>query len=224
MSNFYQTLQTETLEAREVFLNTPIIRDCFRGEITLDAYIEFLSQAYYHVKHTVPLMMTCGARLNDKQEWIRAAIVEYIDEEYGHHEWVLNDIDACGGSKESVRNGQPSEPIELMLAYLYDAIARHNPLAIFGMVHVLEGTSVALATQASQQLSQTLRLPESAFSYLASHGSLDQDHLKFFEQLMNKIENEHDQLAIIDSAKRVYKLYGDMFVLLPRANKNSQAA
>jgi hypothetical protein len=42
-----------------------------------------------------------------------------------------------------------SLPIELMVAYLYDLIARGNPVGLFGMVNVLEGTSIALATQAA---------------------------------------------------------------------------
>ena len=38
---------------------------------------------------------------------------------------------------------------ELMVAYVYDRIARHNPVSFFGMVNVLEGTSIALATRAA---------------------------------------------------------------------------
>ncbi len=37
-----------------------------------------------------------------------------------------------------------------MVAYVYDYIARRNPVGFFGMVHVLEGTSTALATTAAQ--------------------------------------------------------------------------
>jgi len=224
MKNFYQKLQTETEQARTELLSAPIIQDCFQGDITLEAYIGFLTQAFHHVKQTVPLLMACGSRLRDDQEWIRAAVVEYIDEEYGHHEWILNDIAVCGGDKEAVRKGQASEPVAMMVAYLNDAIARVNPLAIFGMVQVLEGTSVALATNAAHLIADKLSLPKMAFSYLASHGSLDVDHLKFFEKLMNQIENEADQEVIIETANRVYKLYGDMLRGLPRATENKQAA
>lgn len=47
-------------------------------------------------------------------------------------------------------------------------------------------------------------------SYLSSHGALDQEHLKFFESLMNRVEDAADQAAIIHAAKVVYRLYGDM--------------
>jgi hypothetical protein len=29
--------------------------------------------------------MACGARLPDRQEWLRSAIAHYIEEEIGHH-------------------------------------------------------------------------------------------------------------------------------------------
>jgi hypothetical protein len=32
---------------------------------------------------------------------------EYIEDEYGHEQWVLNDIAACGGDRDAVRDGRP---------------------------------------------------------------------------------------------------------------------
>jgi hypothetical protein len=46
-----------------------------------------------------------------------------------------------------------------MVAYAYDTIARGNPLGFFGMVHVLEGTSVALALLAADAIQKPLACP-----------------------------------------------------------------
>ena len=116
----------------------------------------------------------------------------------------------ANGDAEAVRHGQPELPIELMVAFLYDQIQRGNPMGFFGMVQVLEGTSVAIALTVADQLKSGLGLPPQAMSYLSSHGALDQEHLKFFESLMNRVEDPADQAAIIHSAKVVYRLYGDM--------------
>jgi hypothetical protein len=35
-------------------------------------------------------------------------VCEYIEEEYGHEQWILNDIKACGGDWEAVRDGRPA--------------------------------------------------------------------------------------------------------------------
>ncbi len=217
--SFFDTLQMQTAQERQALFAVPVIREALAGEVSLENYITFLSQAYHHVRHTVPLMMACGARLPSRLEWLRGAVCEYIDEEYGHEQWILNDINACGGDWEGVRDGHPGLPIELMVAYLYDLIARGNPVGLFGMVNVLEGTSIALATQAAGSIQSTLDLPDKAFSYLSSHGALDQDHMVTYRQLMDRLEHPADQQAVIHAAKVVYRLYTEMFQSLPRTGQ-----
>ena len=200
-----------TQPERDYLLSSPIIARALSQQIVLPEYMEFLTQAYHHVKHTVPLLMACGARLPDEKEWLREAVAEYIEEEIGHQEWILNDIVACGGDREQSRNAQPSFATEMMVAYAYDTVTRINPLGFFGMVLVLEGTSIALADQAADAIAQSLALPPTAFSYLRSHGALDQDHVKFYEGLMNRIDDVQDQAQIIHSARRFYRLYAQVF-------------
>ena len=207
----YQTLLDATEAERNDLQNLPIIRAAAMGEVTLDAYIAFLTEAYHHVRHTTPLLMSCGGRLPGKYEWLRTAVAEYIEEEVGHQEWILGDIKACGGDAESVRTGTPRIATELMVAYAYDTIARVNPVGFFGMVLVLEGTSVALATHAGAAIQQSLGLGPDAFSYLTSHGSLDVSHVDFYESLINQITDPDDQACLIHSARMFYKLYGDIF-------------
>ena len=212
---FFHTLQDRTAAERDHLLTAPVLQLAVDGKLSLQTYIAFLTQAYHHVKHTVPLLMACGARLPERHEWLRSAIAEYIEEELGHQEWILNDLAACGADPEAVRHGQPALATELMVAYVYDRIARHNPVSFFGMVNVLEGTSIALATRAASAIRGSLGLPPAAFSYLNSHGSLDQEHIRFFEGLMNRLDADEDREAVVHTARVVYRLYGDMFRSLP---------
>jgi long-chain acyl-CoA synthetase len=222
--SLYQRLLNETNEEREYLLSAPIIVRCFQEDIVTSDYVAFLTQAYHHVKHTVPLLMSVGARLGEEKEWLREAVAEYIEEELGHQEWVLNDISACGVDKENIRQGQPSFATELMVSYAYDLVNRINPLGFFGMVNVLEGTSVVMADKAAQKIQHTLGLPEKAFSYLRSHGSLDIEHVKFFEDLMNKITCPHEQGLIVSSAKKFFTLYGNIFRTLDVSPAKSSSA
>lgn len=208
---FHDRLLAETVRERNALIAIPIIQEALAGRIALDDYTAFLTQAFHHVRHTIPLLMACGGRLPARLEWLRTAVGEYIEEEMGHHEWILDDLEACGADRAAVAGGEPSEATELMIAYAYDTIARGNPVGFFGMVLVLEGTSVALATRAAETIEHTLGLPRNAFSYLRSHGDLDIEHTGFYEQLMNRLEDEDDRRAVIHAAKRFYKLYGDVF-------------
>lgn len=209
--SFYQELLSATELERNDLMSIQILQDGASGNISIEQYQSFLIQAYHHVKYTTPLLMACGSLLPERLEWLREAVGEYIEEEMGHQEWILNDIEALGGNKSEVRFGEPHIETELMVSYAWDTIHRKNPVGFFGMVLVLEGTSVALATKAAEAIKQSIGAPKEAFSYLTSHGSLDLEHVDFFESLMNKITDEDDKRAITHCAKVMYKLYGDIF-------------
>ena len=208
---FHEELQRQTSAERGWLLAAPVLGDALAGRVGLAQYVHFLHQAYHHVKHTVPLLMACGARLPASHEWLRRAVAEYIEEEIGHEEWILDDLEALGEDRARWAASTPLHATELMVAYAHDGIARVSPLSFFGMVLVLEGTSVALATRAAEAIEHSLGLPRTAFTYLRSHGDLDIEHTGFYERLMDRIEDPAEQAVIIHAARRFYRLYGDIF-------------
>ena len=212
---FFERLAAETREGREALAATPQIRDGLSGRISRETYIAYLTEAYHHVKHTVPLMQAARARLNENQARYREALDDYIAEETGHEAWILNDIRHCGGDADAVRDGAPRPATQAMVDYAYDYIARVNPVGFFGMVMVLEGTSVQLATQGAAAVAASLGLGPECFSYLRSHGALDQDHMVFFQNLMAQVDDPADQAAIIEVARSIFHLFADVFRSIP---------
>lgn len=208
--SFFQNLVAATTAERQQLMDCELVRQALAGQITADKYVAFLNQAYHHVRHTVPLLMAAGSRMPTEKEWLRTALAEYVEEELGHQEWVLRDIAGCGYDPEKARYGEPNRATELMVAYAYHVIDRVNPVGFFGMVHVLEGTSVAVAENAAAAIAAATGLGDAAFSYLRSHGALDVEHVAFFENLMNRIEDPEDQQLIIHCARIFYHLYADV--------------
>lgn len=224
MTDFFDRLLAETEAERNELLSIPFVQHGWKGELSLDSYMAFLGQAYHHVKHTTPLLMACGSRVPHDREWLRDAMAGYVEEEVGHQEWILNDIAACGGDAERVRHERPEMAAELMVAYAYNTIDRGNPVGFLGMVLVLEGTSVRVATGAAQNLQRNLGLPQQAFTYLTSHGSLDLSHMDFYRHLVNRLDAASDRESVIHCAKRFYRLYGEVFLALPLTLNDAAAA
>lgn len=210
VSNFTE-LTARTASARAQLQAIPVIARALRGEVTRELYLAFLTQAYHHVRHTVPLLMAVGARLRGRQLWLQKELVHYLEEELGHDEWILSDIAAAGGNAAAVRDGAPSIETDAMVAYAYDTVMRRNPVAFFGMVYVLEGTSVALALSAADAIQHTLALPNKAFTYLRSHGTLDQQHIGDLEGIVDRTDTAADLPAIVTCARAMFRLYGNMF-------------
>lgn len=222
--SFYETLSKETETARRELYTVPQLIDGLRGDISRDTYIAYLTEAYHHVRHTVRYMMAMGARLPEDKKWLHDAISEYIEEEKGHEEWILNDIQVAGGDKEKARNAAPNLETQVLVAYNYDYIARKNPIGFLGMVFMLESTSIQIANNGADAVKTKLGLPQSAFTYLYSHGALDIEHLKFFEQLVNKISDPDDQAAIIEVAQNTFRLFANVMRAIPHDKAVKHAA
>jgi len=214
---FHEQLARATAPDRDFVVSAPIIQRCLSGDVTRELYVAFLTQAYHHVRHTVPLLMAVGARVPDRHAWLRDAVLHYLEEETGHDEWILNDIAQAGGDRAAAAASEPAVATEAMIAYAYDTVMRRNPLGFFGMVHVLEGTSVALALQAADRIQQTLGLPVRAFTYLRSHGELDKTHVKDLSDILERFTDEEDRQAVIRCARGIYWLYGNVFRSLEAA-------
>ena len=61
---FYRHLLAATEDERQTLMGGELIGRAQGGKITLPEYRAFLAQAYHHVRHTVSLMMACGAELS----------------------------------------------------------------------------------------------------------------------------------------------------------------
>lgn len=208
---FHEQLASRTAAGREYLTSAPIIRRALAGQIGRDEYIAFLTQAFHHVRHTVPLMMAVGSRLPSRLDWLRKEIIHYTEEEEGHEQWILNDIAAAGGDASAVERGSPSTATDAMVAYAYDTAMRRNPAGFFGMVFVLEGASIALACDAADRIQASLQLPNKAMTYLRSHGQLDQQHVQDLYAILNRFDDEQDRTAVERCAQVMFRLYGNVF-------------
>ncbi|MEC3948697.1 AMP-binding protein [Sphingobium sp. HWE2-09] len=219
---FYDRLITETADVAAGLAAVPQLQAGLSGRISRDTYIAYLGQAYHHVRHTVPLMQEARSRLSQKPMLV-TALDEYIAEETGHEQWILSDIAAAGGDTAAVAASAPNAATRAMVDHAYRVIRTGNPVAFFGMVHVLEGTSVALASHGAAAVQAALGLPPEAFTYLTSHGALDQDHVRFFADLMNRIDDPADQAAIVAMARDIYRLFAALFASIPMETLDAAA-
>jgi pyrroloquinoline quinone (PQQ) biosynthesis protein C len=204
-------LVQQTAASRQAFIDLPLIQEVLGSGASKDLYLDFLGQAYHHVKCTAPLLALAAARCGAEDRPYQAALFEYVKEECGHDEWILEDIEALGGDPEAAQQSPPRFPCKVMVGHAYYLIDRVSPYAMLGMIHVLEGMSVALAGRAVAAIRKTVcSSADAGFKYLTTHSDLDIEHTKFFEDLICTIDPRHLPL-VIDSACDFYRLYGAIF-------------
>lgn len=208
--SFYERLLVETSDSRDAFLSIPLVGTTLRNGASRSLYLEFLTQAYHHVKHTFPLLALAASRTSDER--YQDALVEYMEEERGHEKWILNDIRFLGGDPDAVRDGRGGTACRIMVGYAYYAIEHVSPYAFLGSAHVLEGMSVLLADKVADAMKGSLGLEnDTGFTYLRTHGSLDTEHVAFFRTLVDGFDDPETRRIIVDNAKIFYRLYGAIF-------------
>ncbi len=224
--SFYEQLLAETAEAAQSFRAIPVIRRTVAQGADRGLYLKFLASAYHHVRHTCPLLERAHGRCTEADHAYKTGLLAYLDEEQGHEAWILEDIAALGGDAAAVAAALPPLPVRLMVAYGYYAIDHISPYALLGMVHVLEGMSVALSHAAAGAIRASLRLDEKTpgFSYLTSHGALDVEHVDLFAALLERIDTPERRRVVIQAARDFYRLYGDIFRALDDEGDAKNAA
>lgn len=221
---FRDQLRFATSLDREYLLQAPVIAEALAGRISHARYLAFLTQAWHHVRHTIPLLMAVGARLPDRHAKLRNDLIHYLEEEVGHDDWILNDIEAAGGDRHAAAAALPTVETDAMVAYAWDTVQRRNPVGFFGMVYVLEGTSVALAVKAADEIERAIGLPGKAFTYLRSHGTLDLEHIEHLGGILDGLTDPADQAAVVQCARAMFWLYGNVFRSLARDTPGDCAA
>jgi len=219
---FFSVLEAATARERMRFLAIPQVRAGLAGQISRRAYVDYLTQAWHHVRHTVPLLKAARSRLTKRPE-LTDALDEYVDEETGHDEWILADIAAAGGDADAARASEPAPATRAMVSHAYERIENGNPVSLFGMVYVLESVSIALAQRGAAAVAKNLGLPADAFTYLTSHGALDQQHMRFFAELVNTLSDPADHEAIERMARDMFSLFGGVFAAITLEDANVSA-
>ena len=224
--SFHQQLVQQTAADEAAFRAIPVILRAVTLGVDRDLYVDFLASAYHHVRHTCPLLGLALSRCDLDDAAYRAGLLAYLDEEKGHEEWILDDIRALGGDADRVRQTLAPLAVRVMVAYANYAIEHISPYALLGMVHVLEGMSVALARAAAGAIGATLAADSQAggFSYLNSHGHLDESHVELFAKLLDQIDTPDRREVVIQAAKDFYRLYGDVFRALAPNSETRHAA
>ena len=64
--SFYDDLQAATAADRAAYLSIPLIQDAVRNGASRALYVDFLTQAYHHVKHTYPLLALASVHTTDE--------------------------------------------------------------------------------------------------------------------------------------------------------------
>jgi hypothetical protein len=183
---------------------------------------DYLFAIHSIIRASVPLMEVARDRalLLAAQDPLAASLASYlgqhVNEERHHDDWLLDDLEELGVSREAVWSRMPSPTVAYLVGAQYYWIFHHHPIALLGYIAVLEGNP-PIESDIAQVIDRT-GLPESAFRTFIKHARLDPHHREDLDAALDAmpLTEEHDVL-IATSALETQHMLGMLLRELVRS-------
>lgn len=184
---------SELLHQRRLLLSARLLRASRRLWEHPEAarlYPCLLFRAHCVSRAAVPLMEAAAARLQSmRNDPIAPGLIEFlhrfIPEETGHDEWLLEDLEVLGRSRQDVLAHTPPPALAALVGAQYYWIAHHHPVSVLGLFFMME-TGTPLLEQVEDLIRRT-GLPRTAFRSFLRHAVLDLKHGNDIEQVIDTL-------------------------------------
>ena len=166
---------------------------------------EFLITQHAIIRATVPLTEAAATRaaamvdVDPVASGLTRYLEEHVEEELGHDDSLLDDLELVGVDRATVLGHMPSPAIASLIGCQYYWIHHHHPIAFLGFVALMEGDPP------TQELIDTLvcatGFPRAAFNTFVEHGELDPGHRDRLDRTIDSMEltSEHETIMGISA-------------------------
>ena len=120
---------------------------------------------------------------------------EHVDEELGHDETLLGDLELIGVPRTDVLARVPSPSVAALVGQQYYWIHHHHPVSFLGYVALMEGYPPT--PELIETLIQRTGYPRAAFRTYVEHGELDPGHRDRLDRTLDALPlDEAHEIAI----------------------------
>ena len=161
-----------------------------------EQFREYLFTLHTVIRASVPLMQAAEKRsLELGVDSLCVALARYYHkhakEEAGHDEWLLEDLEAVGVSRNEVLGRKPTEAVAEMVGRQYYWISHWHPVCLLGYIAVMEGYPPDRRMLAG--LKSRTGYPPGAFRTLEKHSYLDVGHRRALYAVLDSLPLDERQ-------------------------------
>lgn len=152
---------------------------------------EYLILQHQIIRATVPLTQAALARSRelDGSDPLAAPLAayldEHVDEELGHDETLLGDLEVLGFDRASVLERMPSPAVARLVGSQYYWILHYHPVAFLGFVALMEGYPPT--PELIETLIERTGYPREAFRTYVEHAELDPGHREHLDRTIDAL-------------------------------------
>jgi hypothetical protein len=166
-----------------------------------ELYPAYLRMSHWIIRASVPLMETALQRAQEAaaEDAVAAGLAEYldhhVDEELGHDEWLLEDLEVLGVPRADVLAEPPSAAVASLVGAPYYWILHYHPVAVLGYIALLEGYPPTIAEV--DLLMERTGYGRDAFRTLIRHAELDPLHRDDLDEAIDRLPLAPEHTAVI---------------------------
>jgi pyrroloquinoline quinone (PQQ) biosynthesis protein C len=120
---------------------------------------------------------------------------EHVDEELGHDETLLGDLEAVGVDRATVLERVPSLEVAALVGSQYYWILHYHPVAFLGYVALMEGFPPT--PELIETLIERTGYPEEAFRTYLEHAELDPGHRDRLDRTIDSLALDASHEAVL---------------------------
>ena len=215
MSGFFIDLVGKTDEARREFETNSRVLDIVANGLSLERYRALLLELYHVVWHFNPTCAAAAARITDQHRHVRYFLYDHMNDEKGHEEWVLNDLQVMGVDPARAKAYEPTLVMLGLNGYNYWSADRRHPCSVLGMLYALEVVASVYGGQMTAAISESLLLEgDRGISFISSHATLDAEHMADLRVILNQIDDDDAKNAVIESTTFNFHQFGKVLELI----------
>lgn len=176
------------------------------------AFPEYLFSLWSSMRATLPLLEAAAVRARALADPLSVELLPYLlqhaDEERGHDDWLLEDMEGLGIARGEVLARLPPPDVAAMIGAQYYFIAHAHPVALLGCFAVLEGSPLTEPDVAG--LAERASIPRPLLRTLDKHALLDPHHRDDLDALLDRLplEPQHEALLGLSALTVVEQLGG----------------
>ena len=206
MLPIFVELVTRTDEDRRAFETHPVVVDAVAQGMSVERYRALLLELYHVVWQFNPVCAAAASRMgtpgDDALQPIRHFLYEHMHEEKGHEDWVLNDLVAVGVPVAVARAHAPTVHTLSLNGYNYWAADRRHPASVLDMLYALEVIASVYGGPFASAIRESLLLDgDHGVSFIASHASMDAQHMAELRLILNQLQGEAALEAVVESVR-----------------------
>jgi hypothetical protein len=175
-------IQPRLQEQQSLFWNHPQFEKIF---------VRHLTKLYYNVSASIPLLKNARQRAQELSSTcpVAAALepyfAEHIVEEHNHDQWLLEDLELLGVTRDSIISAIPPTDVALIVGSQYYYINHAHPVAMMAYLAVIEGSPPNVETLNHVVASNSI--PKKALRSLYKHAEIDKLHSEELWRLIDDL-------------------------------------